>query len=304
MAFHPQTDGLSEWKNQWVEQYLRLITSVAPEDWTQWLALALAIHNNQRNSMTGLSPNQVLLGYDITLNPSATLQTTVESAEEHIKIMTQRRKQAIAALNWTVEKMGTPMAQYKKGQSVWLEATNLSLPHQSSKLAPKRYGPFEITEEVSPMAYWLKLPLSWRIHNMFHMSLLSPYSETTAHGPNFTQPPPDLINGETEYKVEQIHSHQHFRHHKKLQYLVKWHGYPKADNTWEPVENIHAPELLKVYHKRVPTQGINTNQVDPLDNVPQSHFHLRVSSQPPSLLPLHLAQVPCLHTQMLLSPYS
>jgi hypothetical protein len=32
-AFHPQTDGLSECKNQWIEQYLRLMSSVAPEDW-------------------------------------------------------------------------------------------------------------------------------------------------------------------------------------------------------------------------------------------------------------------------------
>ena len=31
MAFHPQTDGLSERKNQWVEQYLRLVTSMSPE---------------------------------------------------------------------------------------------------------------------------------------------------------------------------------------------------------------------------------------------------------------------------------
>ena len=34
-AFHPQTNGLSERKNQWVEQYLQLITSAAPEDWDQ-----------------------------------------------------------------------------------------------------------------------------------------------------------------------------------------------------------------------------------------------------------------------------
>ena len=31
-AFHPQTDGLSECKNQWVEQYLRLVTSAIPKD--------------------------------------------------------------------------------------------------------------------------------------------------------------------------------------------------------------------------------------------------------------------------------
>jgi transposase InsO family protein len=34
-AFHPQTDGLSEWKNQWIKQYLRLVTMAQPEDWTE-----------------------------------------------------------------------------------------------------------------------------------------------------------------------------------------------------------------------------------------------------------------------------
>ncbi len=39
-AFHPQTDRLSERKNQWVEQYLRLVTSNNPKGWTHWLVLA------------------------------------------------------------------------------------------------------------------------------------------------------------------------------------------------------------------------------------------------------------------------
>src|SRR6266478_1011667 len=34
-AFHPQTDGLSEWKNQWVEQYLCLVTSMDPKWWNE-----------------------------------------------------------------------------------------------------------------------------------------------------------------------------------------------------------------------------------------------------------------------------
>ena len=33
-VFHPQTDSLSERKNQWVEQYLQTVTSANPEDWT------------------------------------------------------------------------------------------------------------------------------------------------------------------------------------------------------------------------------------------------------------------------------
>ena len=72
MAFHPQTDGLSERKNQWVEQYLHLVTSAALKDWTQWLVLATAVHNNQKNLTTRLSPNQIILGYDLKLNPAIT----------------------------------------------------------------------------------------------------------------------------------------------------------------------------------------------------------------------------------------
>jgi len=88
-TFHPQTDGLSEQKNQWVEQYLQLVTLAAPKDWTQWLALASAVHNNWRNSTTGLSPNQVLLRYDVTLNPDLVSSVINKTAEECVKLMEQ-----------------------------------------------------------------------------------------------------------------------------------------------------------------------------------------------------------------------
>jgi hypothetical protein len=60
-------DGISERKNQWVKQYLRLVTSASPEDWTHWLAIATAVHNNWKNETIGLLSNQILLGYEPTL---------------------------------------------------------------------------------------------------------------------------------------------------------------------------------------------------------------------------------------------
>jgi hypothetical protein len=39
---------------------------------------------------------------------------------------------------------------------------------------------------------------------MFHASLLTPYKETEEHGANFLEPPPDIIEGEEEYEVEQV----------------------------------------------------------------------------------------------------
>jgi hypothetical protein len=153
MAFHPQTDGLSERKNQWIEQYFRLMSSMAPKDLTYWLVLASAIHNNWRNTMTGLLPNQVLLGYEITLNPGNTSSTANESAEEHTCVMMKQRTQAILVFNQAVEKLGKLEAQYTMGAQVWLEKKNLKLPYQSTKLAPKRYRLFKIIKEVSPVAY-------------------------------------------------------------------------------------------------------------------------------------------------------
>jgi len=98
------------------------------------------------------------------------------------------------------------------------------------------------------VAYWLALPLSWGIHDVFHSSLLLPYKETTTHGPNFTQPPPDLIKGEEEYEVEAIINHRHHGRRRQLQYLIKWRDYPSLDNTWEAVEGVHADDLVKEYH--------------------------------------------------------
>ena len=207
MAFHPQTDRLSKRKNQWVEQYLHLVTSMDPKGWVNWLALATAVHNNRVNTTTGLSPNQILLGYNPTLNLEESPETTNTLVETWSETMEQNRRNAIWVLNRSSDQNSIPSSQYKLGQQVWLDASHLKLPHQKAKLTPKHLGPFKITKEISLVAYQLALPANWRIHNVFHTSLLNPYHETTAHGPNFTCPPPDLIEGEEEFEVERIVAH-------------------------------------------------------------------------------------------------
>src|SRR5712671_233489 len=167
-------------------------------------------------------------------------------------MMAQKRTQAIAAINRTANKSPIPTEQFKVGDQVWLEASHLKLPYHTPKLAPRRQGPFKVSEVISPVAYRLALPLSWGIHNVFHASLLLPYKETAMHGPNFTRPPPDLVGDEEEYEVEAIANHRHFGRHQKLQYLIKWKGYPSSDNMWEPEENVHAEDLVKEYHRRHP----------------------------------------------------
>ena len=99
------------------------------------------------------------------------------------------------------------------------ELKYLKLRHERKKFAPKREGPFTITEVLNPLNYHLSLPENWRIHPIFHATLLSPFKHTEIHGENFIWPPPDLIEGQPEYEVEAIISHQ--RNGKGKAYLVK-----------------------------------------------------------------------------------
>ena len=70
------------------------------------------------------------------------------------------------------------------------------------------------------------------------------------HGPNFTQPPPDLVDGEDEYEVAKIIDMKQIGRGHKTYYLFKWKGYPTSDNSWEPKESIHAKELIKEFHEK------------------------------------------------------
>jgi Chromo (CHRromatin Organisation MOdifier) domain len=180
---------------------------------------------------------------------------------------------AILALNKATSTHALVSSKYTHGQRVWLKGKNLPISHGTIKLSPKQYGPFTIMKLISPVASQLDLPMSWNIHPVFHNSLLTPYVETNAHGPNFTRPPPNLIDGEAEYEVEAIRSHRYFGKNKKLQYLLKWKGYPEANNTWESEDHLNAPDLLKQYNRRHSLKDIKTQVKLARTHSPILEFH-------------------------------
>ena len=142
--------------------------------------------------------------------------------------------------------------KYKTGDQVWLEGCNLWIDQPSAKLAPKRHRPFRVRKVLSPITYQLELPPQWKIHDIFHVDLLTPYCETELHRPNFMKPPPDLINGEEEYKVKEILQLWKFGRKRKVQYLIKWKGYPDSESQWVDWDDLHADEALADFKKKNP----------------------------------------------------
>jgi hypothetical protein len=149
-----------------------------------------------------------------------------------------------AQQSW-VKHCDTP--KYKEGDLVWLEGKNLRVNQPTAKLAPRRHGPFKITQVMSAVNYRLELPTQWSIHPVFHIDLLTPYKETIMHGPNFTRPTPELIDGEEEYSVEKILDSRHFGRRRRLQYLVKWEGYPDAENMWVDKDDVFADDKVREF---------------------------------------------------------
>jgi Chromo (CHRromatin Organisation MOdifier) domain len=87
------------------------------------------------------------------------------------------------------------------------------------------------------------------------MSLLTPYNETPAHGPNILEPLPDLIEGKPEWEVEQILGNRTYC--KKKQYLIQWKGYAPAHDSWQTESDIHALELIEAYKQQAQSAAMS-----------------------------------------------
>jgi len=96
------------------------------------------------------------------LEPIATPDQTTNSnnptAQARVDQLRQWRKQAIDALNKSAKGKSPAANVFNLGQKVWLKAKNLALLYGSVKLAPRRHGPFPITQVISPVTYKLALP--------------------------------------------------------------------------------------------------------------------------------------------------
>jgi hypothetical protein len=248
-AYHPQTDGQSERTNQSLEQYLRIVCANDQNSWANWLPLAQYVRNSWPSSTTKKTPYELILGY-IPQVHQPTRQSSVPSVMERLQAIKNHREAAQEALRQAQARLikETKYKPFKEGDQVWLEGTHLRLPYETMKLAPRRYGPFKVAAKISDVAYKLELPDTWKIHDVFHASLLTPYKETDKHGPNFLEPPPELINGEPEWEVEEILGDRTYR--RKKQFLIRWKGYAPAHDSWTNESDINAPELLMDYKKR------------------------------------------------------
>jgi len=109
-----------------------------------------------------------------------------------------------------------PDPNIQSGDMVWLLPLNIKTTRPLKKLDYKKIWLFTILAKIGTSAYKLALPPSIAIHNTCHISLLEPYQDNRFPSQIKEPPPPIQIEGEEEYKLDEIIDSQ--LHYNKLQY--------------------------------------------------------------------------------------
>jgi len=140
------------------------------------------------------------------------------------------------------DREATEHPRIEVGELVILNAKNIRTKRPSKKLGPKLYGPVEVLQLKGSRAYKLQISPLWKIHPLFHVSLLEPYH--ASNRPNREQPPrdpPEDIEGDLEWEVEWIVMSAIISYTgkvrgrnkpmKQLQYFVNWKGCAEEEHT-------------------------------------------------------------------------
>ena len=168
-------------------------------------------YNNAKNASTGYTPFELNCGYhlrvfyeeDLDLCPkSRTAEKQSSQLRELMTICQQNLHYAQELQKQGHDKEVKPRS-YAPGDKVWLSSKYLKT-KRNRKLEAKFLGLFRVLHLVGKQAYKLELPKKWRIHDVFHVSLLE--QDTTKKGRvNDTQLDFEFeVGNEKEYEVDGI----------------------------------------------------------------------------------------------------
>jgi hypothetical protein len=258
-AYHPQTDGQTERVNQELEQYIRLFTSERQDDWDELLPIAEFQYNNHVHSATQATPFMVDTGRTPRMGFEPVARSRLESVNEFVSRMKSATDEARAALSKAKDEMAryynrlrTPAPDFKPGDRVFLDSSDLRTTRPSKKFAHRFVGPYKVVRKVGRGAYRLELPQSMsRLHPVFSVVKLMLAPEDPIVGRQH-EPPPDpvIVEGQEEYEVEEVLDSRFFR--RRLQFLVKWKGYGYEERQWTDERDVHAPDLVAQFYRNHP----------------------------------------------------
>ena len=279
-AFHPQTNSQTEQQNSIIEAYLQAFVNFKQNDWARLLLMAKFAYNNAKNSSTGHTLFELNCSYhprvsfEEDTDPCSWLKSADKLSAELRALITvcQENFHHAQELQKRALNKGVKSRSYAAGDKVWLNNKYIKT-KRNRKLEAKFFGPFQVLHPVGKQAYKLKLPKRWRIHDVFHVSLLE---QDTTRKERVDEQVTELEAGDSEeYEVEAIWDSAVYASELELgqlpglYYLVAWKRYPEEENTWEPSFAVkHLKKLINSFYKDHPEKptatSLHINSVPPM----------------------------------------
>ena len=275
------TNGLAERYVAVVEEILRTRINYSQDDWEELIPhLLFAVNNQDKDTLTGMSPMQVELGITpITpvdlidqvsrakaqaRHPTATKATDVKSAaQQRIEQMSDLRDSILNHIETVKQQMKQYADERRRAVDAFLKVgakAYVNMPAAQLKqhgLRPSRklnatcFGPFDVIERVSANAFKLDLgvSVSSKTIDVFHVKYLRPTIDGP-YRPSVTLQPLPVTedDDEPEYEIDRILDRKRCR--GKFEYLVQYKGYPLLkDCQWRPHDelSVTAPIILEEF---------------------------------------------------------
>lgn len=141
--------------------------------------MAWFANNNAKNASTGHTPFELNCGYHPCMSfeedtdPHSRFKSADELANELKDLMTvcQENLHHARELQKRANNQDVKPRSYALADKVWFNSKYIKT-KQNHKLETIFFGSFRVLHPVGKEAYKLELPKKWRIHDVFHVSLL------------------------------------------------------------------------------------------------------------------------------------
>lgn len=270
-AHHPQADGQTEIMNQNLEIALRAYVGNDRDDWSEYLDALKLAYNTSKHSSTKFAPAYLLRGYQprTGLNLNAPLDADIldrgdKEAEwlEKFDANLEQAKNSLALAQTFQQKYyneGRLNLEFEEGDLVLINPHSLELlkniKGRGKKLLMKYDGPFEILQKVSPLAYRLRMPESYKMHPVINIAHLEKYQKSPEKfGERQTKHLNRLdFKDLPEFEVDKIISERTRKVNKRnrKEYKVRFSGYGEEYDEWLTKRQLkNAPEVMEKWNKR------------------------------------------------------
>ena len=179
IVYHSQTDDQIERQNSIMKQYFRFFVNFEQNDWVKLLSMTEFAYNNSKHAFTQMSSFEAMQRYKSRMFfekfanfkiKSKFVKKHVEKLIELMKVLkinlVHAQKQQIKYKNAKIKLKHFDVSNY-----VNVNVKNIRI-KRNKKLKWKFFESFKVLNTMRNQTYRIDILKRWRIHNVFHVSLL------------------------------------------------------------------------------------------------------------------------------------